>query len=194
MTKSAREAKVEQVHEYVDKLKPFYSNPEQLVFVDETAKDSRDGARRYAWSKRNIPAVVTLPFVRGERVSVLAAMSTDGFLSWGFTTGTFTRHKFHRTSYEKILPLLNPWPLPRSILVLDNAKIHMYRELEEAVHSVGALLFFLPPYCPQLNPIEVGFSLLKRWIQKNVNMAFSFAPEEVLDLAMWSCTRASGST
>ncbi|OWZ03164.1 Transposase, partial [Phytophthora megakarya] len=92
------------------------------------------------------PAVVTLPFVRRERVSVLAAMSTDGFLSWGFTTGTFTRHSFHKTFHDKILPFLNPWPLPRSILVLNNAKIHMYKELEEAVHCVGALLFFLPPY------------------------------------------------
>ncbi|OWZ01815.1 Transposase [Phytophthora megakarya] len=103
-------------------------------------------------------------------------MSIDGFLSWGFTTGMFTRHDFHKNFHDKILPFLNPWPLPRSILVLDNAKIHMYKELEEAVHCVGALLFFLPPYYPQLNPIEVGFLLLKRWIQRNATLAFSFAP------------------
>ncbi|KAG2963807.1 hypothetical protein PC119_g25412 [Phytophthora cactorum] len=67
LTRRAREAKADQVQDYIDKLKPFYSAPEQLVFLDETAKDSRDGSRRYAWSKRNTPAVVTLPFVRGER-------------------------------------------------------------------------------------------------------------------------------
>ncbi|KAL3666625.1 hypothetical protein V7S43_008247 [Phytophthora oleae] len=77
LTKRAREAKADQVQEYIDWLEPFYSTPEQLVFLNETAKDSRDGERRYSWSKRNTPAVVTLPFVRGERVSVLAAMSTD---------------------------------------------------------------------------------------------------------------------
>ncbi|ETV76983.1 hypothetical protein H257_09389 [Aphanomyces astaci] len=42
----------------------------------------------------------------------------------------------------------------------------MYKELEDAVHSTGSLLFFLPPYSPQLNPIEVFFSLLKRWANK----------------------------
>lgn len=121
--------------------------------------------------------------------------NVDGcFFGWGFTTATFTRHVFHKTFHENILPFLNPWPLPRSILILENAKIHMYRELEEAVHSVGALIFYLPPYCPQLNPIEVGFSLLKRWIQKNANLAFAFAPQEVLDLAMYACTRAKQGT
>uniref|UniRef100_H3G5U8 Tc1-like transposase DDE domain-containing protein n=1 Tax=Phytophthora ramorum TaxID=164328 RepID=H3G5U8_PHYRM len=49
-----------------------------------------------------------------------------------------------------------------SIVILDNAKIHMYEELQELIHATGALLFFLPPYSPDLNPIEVGFSLLKR--------------------------------
>uniref|UniRef100_H3G5W5 Tc1-like transposase DDE domain-containing protein n=1 Tax=Phytophthora ramorum TaxID=164328 RepID=H3G5W5_PHYRM len=49
-----------------------------------------------------------------------------------------------------------------SIVVLDNANIHMYKELQEMIHETGALLFFLPPYSPDLNPIEVGFSLLKR--------------------------------
>ena len=42
---------------------------------------------------------------------------------------------------ERVIPFLNPWPLPRSILILDNARIHMYKELEDAVHDQGALLF-----------------------------------------------------
>ncbi|KAG6619406.1 Transposase [Phytophthora cinnamomi] len=49
-----------------------------------------------------------------------------------------------------------------AIVVKDNAKIHMYKELQEMVSATGALLFFLPPYSPDLNPIEVAFSLLKR--------------------------------
>ncbi|KAG6942215.1 hypothetical protein JG688_00018254, partial [Phytophthora aleatoria] len=94
-----------------------------------------------------------------------------GFFGWGNVEGTFTRLEFHNVFKEKILPFLNPWPLPRSIVVMDNAKIHMYKELQAMVHATGALLFFLPPYSPDLNPIEVGFSLLKRWIQRHANMA-----------------------
>jgi transposase len=94
---------------------------------------------------------------------------------------------------EKILPLLNPWPLPRSILILDNAKIHMYKELQDAVHSTGALIFFLPPYSPHLNPIEVGFSLLKRWISK-YPLAFRFNIRATLNCAFIECTKRQSST
>eukprot|EP00644_Phytophthora_capsici_P016177 jgi/Phyca11/115472/e_gw1.28.303.1 len=110
------------------------------------------------------------------------------------TRGTFTRREFHIAFCNKIAPLLNRCPLPRSIVVLDNAKIHMYRELEELAHSTGALLFFLPLYCPQLNHIEVSFSLLKRWTINHANMAFQTNPEVVLEVALRECTRSNDST
>jgi transposase len=65
-------------------------------------------------------------------------------------------------------------------LIIDNAKIHMYKE---AVEFRGAKIFFLPPYSPQLNPIEVAFGLVKKWIEKNAN---HHNPEECLDLAFKS--------
>jgi hypothetical protein len=145
--------------------------------------------RRYGWSARNTPAHVTVPFSRGKRVSVLAAFDVQGFFSWGNVEGTFTRTGFHDVFKEKILPFLNRWPLPRSIVVMDNAKIHMYKELQDMIHETGALLVFLPPYSPDLNPIEVGFSLLKRWIQRHANMAFRENPLAVLAVAMHQCTR-----
>ena len=134
-------------------------------------------------------AIVNLPSSRGQRVSVLAAMDVNGFFSWGHTFDTFTRKEFHDVFATKIAPYLNPWPLPRSIVVLDNAKIHMYAELQELLHSTGALLFFLPPYSPDLNPIEVGFSLLKRWIIKHASFAFKEAPVAVLNAALRECTK-----
>lgn len=69
---------------------------------------------------------------------------------------------------------------------MDNAKIHMYKELQEMIHETGALLFFLPPYSPDLSPIEVGFSLLKRRIQRHASMAFREDPLAVLRVAMYA--------
>ena len=77
---------------------------------------------------------------------------------------------------------------------MDNAKIHMYKELENSIHQCGARLIFLPPYSPQLNPIEVCFGLLKRWIQKNANLVFPLYPEMVLEVAMKKCTKPSDGT
>jgi hypothetical protein len=45
----------------------------------------------------------------------------------------------------------------------------------------------LPPYCPHLNPIEVGFAQLKKWIQKFANLTFGTYPKEILDIAMRDC-------
>ncbi|KAF4028515.1 DDE superfamily endonuclease [Phytophthora infestans] len=100
------------------------------------------------------------------------------------TAGTFTRSLFLRAFVKNVVPLLNPWPLPRSSVILDNAKIHMYHELEE---TGARLLFFLPPYCAELNPIEIGFGALKRWIQRNANLVFPLYPDEVLRVGMKAC-------
>ncbi|KAF4133866.1 DDE superfamily endonuclease, partial [Phytophthora infestans] len=131
---------------------------------------------------------------RGKRLSILAALDHAGFASWDCTDGTYTRNSFHKAFVEKILPLLNPWPLPRSIVVIDNAKIHMYRELEHVIYQTGARLIYLPPYSPQLNPIEVIFGLLKRWVQKNANLVFRLYTRLVLDVAMCSCFKPSKSS
>ena len=53
---------------------------------------------------------------------------------------------------------------------------------------------FLPPYSPQLNPIEVCFGRLKKWIQKNANLVFPLFPEMVLEVAMRQCTKVSMGT
>jgi hypothetical protein len=56
----------------------------------------------------------------------------------------------------------------------------------------GARLIFLPPYSPQLNPIEFGFGRLKAWLQKNANLVFPLYPELVLKAAMPRCGESSG--
>lgn len=190
LTKAARECVPAEVQYFKEKLIPIYSYPEQMLFLDETSKDGRDAYRRYAWSLRNTKAVARLPLSRGKRLSILAALDVHGFVAWETTEGTFTREAFHNAFLKRVVPLLNPWPLPHSIVVLDNAKIHLYDELQDAVHQCGARLIFLPPYSPQLNPIEICFGLLKRWIQKNANLVFPLYPEKVLEIAMKKCTVA----
>lgn len=158
----AREAVPFEVATYLSKMRSFYTSPEQLLFLDETLENGLDSMRRRAWSQRGTKAVVSVPFVRGQRILILAACDVRDFAAWETTRGTFTRHSFHSAFVRKVINLLNPWPLSRSIVVMDNARIHIYAELEEAIHRCGAILIFLPPYSPQLNPIEVMFSQLKR--------------------------------
>jgi transposase len=66
--------------------------------------------------------------------------------------------------------------MSRSIVVLDNAKIHMYQELQQVIQRSGAVLMFIRPNSPQLNPIEKGFALLKQWLKKNADLTFRICP------------------
>jgi transposase len=60
---------------------------------------------------------------------------------------------------------MNKWPLPNSVLVIDNASIHNVAGIREAVEEHGARLLFLPSYSPDFNPIELAFSTIKAWLQ-----------------------------
>jgi hypothetical protein len=153
LSKLAKERSMQEVSDFVLRLKQYYKRRDQVVFVDETSKDGRSGYRRFAWSRIGTRATADIPFSRGKRISALAAVSVEGFFGWHLTEGTFDREVFHKAMVEKIIPSLNPYPLPRSVVILDNAKIHMYQELIDAANSIGAQIVFLPPYCPQLNPI-----------------------------------------
>ncbi|DAZ92891.1 TPA: LOW QUALITY PROTEIN: hypothetical protein N0F65_011725 [Lagenidium giganteum] len=62
------------------------------------------------------------------------------FLVAGRRRGTFTRLSFHAAFLRHVVPKLNPWPFPRSIVVLDNARIHVYPELEHTTQQCGDVL------------------------------------------------------
>ena len=56
---------------------------------------------------------------------------------------------------------MHPFPFPKSVLVMGNAQIHHNGQVAEILESQGCLLLYLPPYSPDLNPIEKGFSIYK---------------------------------
>src|SRR5437773_266801 len=62
---------------------------------------------------------------------------------------------------------MNPFPSKNSVLVLDNAKIHHDQELLNYLDAFGVKVEFLPPYSPDLNPIETAFSTIKQFLQRN---------------------------
>ncbi|POM80556.1 TPR domain containing hypothetical protein [Phytophthora palmivora] len=156
-------------------MRYWYVYPEPLVYVDETSNNGLNSVRKYAWAKCGEHAIVRVPFARGERVSILAACDVSGFVAWCTPRGTFTQLALHRTLLR---------PLPRSIVVLDNACIHMQRALEPASVARGAVLDVLPRYCSQFNPIEIMFGQLKRWLARHANLTFALYPEKVLVVAM----------
>lgn len=62
---------------------------------------------------------------------------------------------------------MHPFPGPNSVLIMDNARIHHNNEFINIVQELGGKVEFLPPYSPDLNPIERSFSVIKSWIKRH---------------------------
>ena len=61
---------------------------------------------------------------------------------------------------------MNPFPGPQSVIVMDNAQIHHNGRIEQIFKDRGCHLVYLPPYSPDMNPIEKGFSVLKASLRR----------------------------
>ena len=85
-------------------------------------------------------------------MSVVGAYSLNGLLTFDIPN-TYNQERIENFFRNSVLPSLTPYPGPRSIVILDNARIHNRRNLSDMCMSVGAVLFFMSPYSPDMNPI-----------------------------------------
>lgn len=136
---------------------------EMFTFVDETGSDARNKLRKRGYSIRGKPARNQTFLVRGERISAIACMSTAGLLDVKTFKGTATGELFYHFVQSHLLPHLMPFNGTNlhSVVILDNCSIHHIPEVVASIQDVGTLVLFLPPYSPDLNPIEELFSKVK---------------------------------
>ena len=78
------------------------------------------------------------------------------------------------------MPLCSPFPGPMSVLVMDNARIHHGDEILELADRYGVRIEYLPPYSPDLNPIEEAFSQIKSFIRRNNDVFLSAQAHEIM--------------
>ena len=97
---------------------------------------------------------------------MLPALSLDGILHLEVVENAVTGADFRRF-VEGLLLHMNEFPLPNSVLVIDNASIHKVEGIRELVEDRGARLICLPSYSPDFNPIELAFSTIKQWLRSN---------------------------
>lgn len=62
---------------------------------------------------------------------------------------------------------MSPFPGPNSVLVMDNCRIHHTDTLQDVLNEIGIMLLYLPPYSPDLNPIEESFSAWKAHLRRH---------------------------
>lgn len=138
----------------------------RLVFCDKSSANLKTSWRKYAWSPKGSDAEEYRGTKKGSRYSVLPAITIDGYLPGGtlIVEGSVKRDMYLFWLQHTVLPLLTPG---YHILVIDNCSTHHGDDIKPLCRSFGIQLEYLPPYSPDLNPIETTFHTLKAWIRRH---------------------------
>jgi transposase len=106
--------------------------------------------------------VAKAPFGHWRTMTFLAALRLDRIDAPCVIDGPINGTSFRAYVEQMLVPTLSPG----DVVVLDNLGSHKGKAIRRAIRAVGAKLFFLPPYSPDLNPIEQVFSKLKTLLRK----------------------------
>lgn len=123
-------------------------------------------SRAYARSLKGRRVCSSTPHHPGERVNLIAALSTSGIQApqapWLVTGGSVDTMAFVKYVKQVLFPTL----LPGQIVTLANHSIHTAAEVRNLIAARNCTLLFLPTYSPDLNPIENAFAKLKVLLRK----------------------------
>jgi transposase len=131
-------------------------NAAQLVFIDETWATT-NMARRYGRAPRGQRLVASVPQGHWQTSTFLAALRRDRISAPYVLDGAINGETFRAYVEQMLAPTLEPG----DIVVMDNLGSHKVAGVREAIEARGAALLYLPPYSPDLNPIEQVFAKLK---------------------------------
>lgn len=135
-------------------------DPERLVFIDETWIKTNMAPLR-GWGPKGQRLIGDAPYGRWRTLTFLAALRFDQLTEPCVINGPINGEVFLGYVEQFLAPSLRRG----DIVVLDNLGSHKSHAVRRAIRNVGAHLAFLPPYSPDLNPIEQVFAKVKHWMR-----------------------------
>jgi transposase len=134
---------------------------QRLVFVDEMGTNT-SLTLLYAWAPRGRRAYCSVPRNRGPNTTLLASMTQKGMGPCLTVEGSITSEVFE-IYLERVLA---PEMRPGQVVVMDNLSAHKGERMRELIEARGCELLYLPPYSPDLNPIEEAFAKVKALLRR----------------------------
>lgn len=135
-------------------------DPSKLIFLDETGIKT-NCTPRYGWSERGKPCTGTAP-ASWKSYSAIAAINNKEVIVSATLEGAFNKDSFRIYMEEMLLPSLKRG----DIVVMDNLSVHKDSFDEKKFSRKGIMIKYLPPYSPDLNPIENMWGKVKPIIRK----------------------------
>lgn len=142
-----------------------------MVYVDETGFDDNIVVQ-YGWFTRGKRSYAEQSGFKTERLSIVAGYvhGTRKFIAPFEFSGSMNMMLFNGWFEHVLCPNLKPG----QIVVLDNASVHKSIELLEMAETVDCQIIFLPPYSPDLNPIEKIWANFKKNLRKVIKKCDDF--------------------
>jgi transposase len=138
-----------------------YMDGASFVFIDETGA-STSMVRRYGWGPRGARLGDAAPHGHWHTTTFVAGLRSTGLIAPFVLDGPMTGEAFRAYVEQFLAPAL----APGDVVVMDNLGAHKVAGVAEAIAAVGASILYLPPYSPDLNPIEQVFAKLKALLRK----------------------------
>jgi transposase len=136
-------------------------DPDNLIFIDETGA-STNLARKGGRCRRGQRLRVGVPHGHYKTVTLVAGIRRDGLVAAKAYDRPINAALFEEWVENCLVPTLSKG----DIVVMDNLSAHKGPRVEELIEAAGAELRYLPPYSPDMNPIEKAFSKLKAHLRK----------------------------
>jgi transposase len=135
-------------------------DPTRLVFIDETwIKTNMAPLRGWGPAGKRLRAYA--PHGHWHTLTFLGALRCDQLTAPCVFDGPINGQSFRAYVEQLLLPTLKPG----DIVIMDNLGSHKSAAIRQMIRAAGARLWFLPPYSPDLNPIEQAFAKIKHWMR-----------------------------
>ena len=140
--------------------RPFI-DAHSLVFLDETSVNTKM-ARLYGWARVGERCQDSVPFGHWKTMTFVAGLRLSGLTAPWVLDGAMDGEAFRVYVGQVLAPTLRRG----DVVVLDNLPAHKVAGIREAITARRAQIFYLPPYSPDMNPIELAFSKLKALLRQ----------------------------
>lgn len=133
----------------------------RLVFIDETSVKT-NLVRLRGWSPKGQRLEMDAPFGSWGTQTFIAGLTHEAMIAPWVIEGSMDAEAFKTYITYVLIPELQPG----TVVILDNFATHKNKEAAKILKQAGCWFLFLPPYSPDLNPIEMAFSKLKAHLRR----------------------------
>jgi transposase len=137
-------------------------DPARLIFIDESGLSTKM-ARLRGWAPKGERCRAAIPHGHWKTITFVAGLTLAGFVAPMLLDGPMDGESFLAWVEQMLAPTLRPG----DIVIMDNLAAHKVTGVSQAIEACGAELHYLPPYSPDLNPIENAFAKLKAHARKS---------------------------